>query len=284
MNYIQLNEQLKEFLIEDIGRGDQSAAIFPASERASGTFLLKESGIICGLWLAPMIYELLGGNVQFTSFVEEGTFLEANTPIATVYGPIQTLLTGERLILNLWQRLGGIATATHLAIKQLNDQTIRVTDTRKTIPGLRQLDKYAVTQGGGFNHRKGLDDAIMLKDNHIAFFGSITKAVQTAREQNGHMIKIEVEVETIEAFKEAVAAKVDVIMIDNQSPKKISQFLVHNHQKIITEASGNITLQNIHEYQGCGVDYLSLGFLTHSVSALDISFNSKNGNDKVTIC
>lgn len=277
MNYIQLNEQLKEFLIEDIGRGDQSAAIFPASERASGTFLLKESGIICGLWLAPMIYKLLGGNVQFTPFVEEGAFLQANTPIATVEGPIQTLLTGERLILNLWQRLGGVATATHFAIKKLNDPTIRITDTRKTIPGLRQLDKYAVTQGGGFNHRKGLDDAIMLKDNHIAFFGSITKAIQTARERNGHMIKIEVEIETIEEFKEAVAAKADVIMIDNQSPNTIPQFLVHNHSNILTEASGNITMRNIHEYQGCGVDYLSLGFLTHSVTALDISFNSQNG-------
>ncbi|MFV0557295.1 MAG: carboxylating nicotinate-nucleotide diphosphorylase [Enterococcus sp.] len=276
MNHIQLKEQLTAFLNEDLGRGDQSAAIFPTTAIASGTFLLKGDGLVCGLWLAPMIYELLGGDVHFEPLVTEGTLLTAGTPIAQVTGPIQTLLTGERLILNLWQRLGGIATATYQARQKLADATIRIVDTRKTIPGLRQLDKYAVTQGGGFNHRMGLDDGIMLKDNHLAFFGGITPAIQKARQTNGHMIKIEVEVENLAQFQEAVKAQADVIMIDNQSPATIKEFLKYN-SGIITEASGNINLDNIHEYRGCGVDYLSLGCLTHSVTALDISFNSQKG-------
>lgn len=281
MNQLQLKEQLKQFLIEDIGRGDRSVeAIFAPTDRDEGVFLLKEAGVVCGLWLAPMIYDLLGGDVTFTSLVAEGTQQSAGTAIAEVRGPIAVLLTGERLILNLWQRMGGIATATKLAIDTLADPTTRVCDTRKTVPGLRELDKYAVTQGGGFNHRFGLDDGIMLKDNHIAYAGGITQAVEQVRRNTGHMIKIEVEIETLDQFKEAHDCGVDIIMLDNRTPAEIKQFLKYNKKQLTTEISGGVTPQNIRQYAGCGADYISLGYLTHSVTALDISFNSKS-NGKI---
>ncbi len=281
MNQLQLREQLKQFLIEDIGRGDRSVeTIFGPDDQDEGVFLLKETGVVCGLWLAPLIYDLLGGGVSFRPLVAEGSEQPAGTAIAEVRGPITALLTGERLILNLWQRMGGIATATKLAIDTLNDPATRVCDTRKTVPGLRELDKYAVTQGGGFNHRFGLDDGIMLKDNHIAYAGGITQAVAKVRRTTGHMIKIEVEVETLAQFKEAHDCGVDIIMLDNRTPEEIKHFLRFNEKQLTTEISGGVTPQNIRQYAGCGADYISLGYLTHSVTALDISFNSK-GNGKI---
>jgi nicotinate-nucleotide pyrophosphorylase (carboxylating) len=277
MNPIQIKKSLEAFLIEDLGTGDLSSqAVFSPEEISEGTFLLKEDGIICGLSIAPIVYALLGGEVLFQPLVEEGSFQRKGTPLARVKGPIQVLLSAERLILNLWQRMSGIATATHQAVTVLADPSIRICDTRKTAPGLRIFDKYAVTQGGGFNHRVGLYDGVMLKDNHIAYAGSVTKAVQKVKDTCGHMVKIEVEVETLSAFKEAVAAKADIIMLDNRSPEEIKEFLPFNKGSII-EVSGGISLENLAEYRGCGADYISLGYLTHSVKALDISFNSGDG-------
>lgn len=277
MNQLQLKQALENFLNEDIGRGDRtSESIFAATDTSSGEFLLKDTGVVCGLFIAPIVYDLLGGGVTFTPLVPEGSFQEKGTVLARVEGPIRTLLTGERLILNLWQRMGGIASATRKAIALLNDDTIRLCDTRKTLPGLRMFDKYAVTQGGGFNHRMGLDDGMMLKDNHIAFAGSLTQAVEKVHAVNGHMIKVEVEIETLAQFQEALVAGADVIMLDNRTPEEIREYLVFNNGTI-TEASGGITLTNIADFKGCGVDYISLGALTHSVTALDISFNSLEG-------
>lgn len=277
INQIQVKADLQRFLNEDIGRGDASSeSIFAQSDRSGGTFLLKESGVVCGLWVAPLVYECLGGEVTFTPYVQEGSYQTAGTHLAKVTGPIRTLLTGERLILNLWQRMGGIATATYQACQILDDPNIRICDTRKTAPGLRLFDKYAVTKGGGFNHRMGLDDGIMLKDNHIAFAGGITQAVEKVRAHNGHMIKIEVEIESLDQFKEAVAVRPDVIMLDNLAPDKIKTYLQYN-QGITTEASGGISPANLATFKNCGVDYISLGYLTHSVKALDISFNSIEG-------
>lgn len=279
MNYLQLKKALSDFLNEDIGRGDQSVAtIFSQTDISEGEFLLKEDGVICGLFLAPMIYHLLGeeGAVHFEVLVSEGSFQKKGTIIARVCGPTQILLTAERLILNLWQRMGGIAQATRQAIETLDDKTIRICDTRKTAPGLRQFDKYAVKQGGGFNHRMGLDDCIMLKDNHIAFSGGITKAIEKVRKNCEHTIKIEVEIETLDQFKEAVAARADIIMLDNRTPEEVCEYLNYN-QGIMTEVSGGIQLDNLAAYRGYGADYLSLGYLTHSVKALDISFNSLEG-------
>lgn len=278
MNTIAIKEALKDFLNEDIGYGDLSSeTIFPVEEIGEGSFVLKADGVICGLFIAPIVYDLLDGNVEFIPLIEEGSYQTKGTKIAKVNGPIRTLLMGERIILNLWQRMGGIATATKEAVDLLNDKTIRVCDTRKTAPGLRIFDKYAVTQGGGFNHRFGLDDGVMLKDNHIAFAGGIIPAVEKVRKQLGHMVKIEVEIETLEQLKEAITAKADVIMFDNRTPEEVRAFQKIVPEYITTEISGGITLENIGDYQGTGANCVSLGFLTHSVAALDISFNSAKG-------
>ena len=174
--------------------------------------------------------------------------------------------------------MSGIATATKNAVNLLDDPNIRICDTRKTIPGLRIFEKYAVTCGGGFNHRVGLYDGVMLKDNHIAFAGGITQAVNLVRSKMGHMVKIEVETENEKQIIEAVEAGADVIMFDNRTPAEIKEFSKIVPKHIITEASGGISIKNIADFKGCGVNYISMGSLTHSAMPLDISFNSTEGN------
>ncbi|EAF1497020.1 carboxylating nicotinate-nucleotide diphosphorylase [Listeria monocytogenes] len=278
MNSILMNQAIQAFLLEDIGQYDLSAeTIFPRDTMGEGVFLAKETGILCGISIPPKVYELLGGNIQFEAYKNDGDWIQKGDIIAAVTAPVRTLLSGERVILNLMQRMSGIASQTNFAIKQLDDSAIRICDTRKTAPGLRAFDKYAVQTGGGFNHRNGLYDGVMLKDNHIAFSGGITSAVSTVREKLGHMVKIEVETETAEQVKEAVQAGADIIMFDNRTPEEIKQLVKLVPPHITTEISGNVTLENIHRYKGSGANYISLGSLTHSVRAFDISFNSKGG-------
>ncbi|EKZ1618933.1 carboxylating nicotinate-nucleotide diphosphorylase [Listeria monocytogenes] len=278
MNSILMNQAIQAFLLEDIGQYDLSAeTVFPRDTMGEGIFLAKETGILCGISIPPKVYELLGGNIQFEAYKKDGDWVQKGDIIAAVTAPVRTLLSGERVILNLMQRMSGIASQTNFAIKQLDDSAIRICDTRKTAPGLRAFDKYAVQTGGGFNHRNGLYDGVMLKDNHIAFSGGITSAVSTVREKLGHMVKIEVETETAEQVKEAVQAGADIIMFDNRTPEEIKQLVKLVPPHITTEISGNVTLENIHRYKGSGANYISLGSLTHSVRAFDISFNSKGG-------
>ncbi|EJH4955319.1 carboxylating nicotinate-nucleotide diphosphorylase [Listeria monocytogenes] len=278
MNSILMNQAIQAFLLEDIGQYDLSAeTVFPRDTMGEGVFLAKETGILCGISIPPKVYEMLGGNIQFEAYKKDGDWIQKGDIIAAVTAPVRTLLSGERVILNLMQRMSGIASQTNFAVKQLDDSAIRICDTRKTAPGLRAFDKYAVQTGGGFNHRNGLYDGVMLKDNHIAFSGGITSAVSTVREKLGHMIKIEVETETAEQVKEAVQAGADIIMFDNRTPEEIKQLVKLVPPHITTEISGNVTLENIHRYKGSGANYISLGSLTHSVRAFDISFNSKGG-------
>ncbi|EAC7026711.1 carboxylating nicotinate-nucleotide diphosphorylase [Listeria monocytogenes] len=278
MNSILMNQAIQAFLLEDIGQYDLSAeTIFSRDTKGEGVFLAKETGILCGISIPPKVYELLGGNIQFEAYKKDGDWVQKGDIIAAVTAPVRTLLSGERVILNLMQRMSGIASQTNFAVKQLDDSAIRICDTRKTAPGLRAFDKYAVQTGGGFNHRNGLYDGVMLKDNHIAFSGGITQAVTTARGKLGHMVKIEVETETAEQVKEAVQAGADIIMFDNRTPEEIKQLVKLVPPHITTEISGNVTLENIRRYKGSGANYISLGSLTHSVRAFDISFNSKGG-------
>ncbi|TYU74940.1 carboxylating nicotinate-nucleotide diphosphorylase [Listeria monocytogenes] len=278
MNSILMNQAIQAFLLEDIGQYDLSAeTVFPRDTMGEGVFLAKETGILCGISIPPKVYELLGGNIQFEAYKKDGDWVQKGDIIAAVTAPVRTLLSGERVILNLIQRMSGIASQTNFAVKQLDDSAIRICDTRKTAPGLRAFDKYAVQTGGGFNHRNGLYDGVMLKDNHIAFSGGITSAVSTVREKLGHMVKIEVETETAEQVKEAVQAGADIIMFDNRTPEEIKQLVKLVPPHITTEISGNVTLENIHRYKGSRANYISLGSLTHSVRAFDISFNSKGG-------
>ncbi|MYL34545.1 carboxylating nicotinate-nucleotide diphosphorylase [Pontibacillus yanchengensis] len=272
MNKIKLRQLIEQFYLEDIGEGDQTSnLLFESTTRGKVHFIAKETGIFCGTDVIEIGYELLTKDNAVHIFIQDGDQVEEGQIIATVEGPMSTLLTGERVILNVIQRMSGVATITKQAVLLLDSPYTRICDTRKTTPGLRMLEKYAVRMGGGFNHRNGLYDAVMIKDNHIAFAGSITKAVASLREQLGHMIKIEVETETEEQVREAVEAGVDCIMFDNRTPDEIEKFDKLVPISITTEASGGINLANLHTYRHTGVNYISLGCLTHSATALDIS-------------
>lgn len=272
MNQLKVKQALQQFFLEDHGDLDvTSSSIFPSSKCGSASFIAKEDGIVAGIDIIKVGYHLLTNEMNITILKKDGEAVAKGEVIAIVEGPMREILTGERVILNLLQRMSGIATITNKAVKELNSEHTRLCDTRKTTPGLRMFEKYAVTCGGGFNHRFGLYDGVMIKDNHIAFCGSITKAVKAVRDRLGHMVKIEVETENADQVKEAVEANVDIIMFDNRTPDEIKEFvkMVPNH--IITEASGGITLDVLKDYRTCGVDYISLGFLTHSAKSLDIS-------------
>ncbi|MGE7696799.1 carboxylating nicotinate-nucleotide diphosphorylase [Lysinibacillus sp. NPDC094177] len=272
MNIIKLEEMLKLFFNEDIGDGDLSSEfIFSAEQQGSFSFYAKESGIFCGALIIKHGFLLLDQSIDITLYKKDGETVNAGDILAVIQGPLQKLLMGERVILNLIQRMSAIATATNLAVQETAGTNAKICDTRKTMPGMRMLDKYAVRIGGAYNHRNGLYDAIMLKDNHIAFAGSITKAVQAAREKIGHIIKIEVEIETKTQLDEAIAAGADIIMFDNRSPEEIREWLPAVPPHIATEASGGISLQNLNTYAKTGIQWISLGALTHSVKAFDIS-------------
>lgn len=278
LNPLQLQEQIQAFLMEDIGAKDVSAqSIFSTSDEGSAVLYAKEAGILSGSAVIETAYRLLHPAIKVETKKEDGKPIQVGETIAVITGPIRYLLMGERVVLNLLQRMSGIATTTKRAISTLASTHTRICDTRKTTPGLRMFEKYAVTCGGGYNHRHGLDDGVMIKDNHIAFCGSITKAVTKVRQQLGPMVKVEVETETKEQVIEAVEANADIIMFDNRTPDEIIDFipLVPNH--IITEASGGITMNTLASYQETGVDYISLGFLTHSVRSLDISLTIEGG-------
>ncbi|WP_087972119.1 carboxylating nicotinate-nucleotide diphosphorylase [Oceanobacillus rekensis] len=278
MNKLKLRKALEYFLLEDIGDQDiTSEAIFPESQTGEGVFIAKEAGILSGLAIIEEAYHLLDPRIEIKLYFNDGDKVAPYETIAEVYGPVRYLLTGERVILNLMQRMSGIATMTSQAVEQLNDSKIHICDTRKTTPGLRMLDKYAVITGGGKNHRNGLFDGVMIKDNHISYCGSITKAVEKVRESIGHMVKIEVETEKVEEVIEAVKAGADVIMFDNRSPEEVKAFAALVPNTIVTEASGGITLENLATYANTGVHYISLGALTHSVNALDISLQVQEG-------
>ena len=270
------SKQIESFLIEDIGTGDLSTElIFNNESESRGYFMAKDDGVIAGLAVPDQVYQLLNHKVSFRPFYKDGDFVKAGDIIGEATGHIHALLTGERVILNLMQRMSGIATQTSEAIKLLDDPLIRICDTRKTAPGLRFFDKLAVRIGGGYNHRMGLYDGVMLKDNHIAFAGGIEAAVAQARNKLGHTIKVEVEVETKAQLIEALKAEVDIIMFDNRSPEEVKLWVKQVPSSIITEVSGGITLEHLERYRHTGVDYISIGALTHSVKAFDISFNSK---------
>lgn len=272
MNVLKLQNMLKAFFIEDIGDDDlSSTTIFPEHARGQFSFYAKEDGIFCGTPVIETGFTLLHPSSHIAMHVKEGARIAYGDKLATIEGPIQTLLSGERVVLNIVQRLCAIATMTRKAVLQTAGTATRICDTRKTTPGLRMLEKYAVRTGGGSNHRGGLYDCIMLKDNHIAFCGSITEAVKQARCKVGHTVKIEVEIETISQLQEAIDAQADIIMFDNQTPETIRKWQKLVPTNIVTEASGGITVDNIAPYAKSGVDYISLGFLTHSVKAFDIS-------------
>ncbi|MBT2697920.1 nicotinate-nucleotide pyrophosphorylase (carboxylating) [Neobacillus sp. B4I6] len=272
MNTLKLRSQLEKFFMEDIGEQDITTdLIFGDSTNGEIVFLSKDDGVFCGEEIIKTGFQLLNNEISTQVFVKDGQSIKYGDKLAHVSGKIADLLKGERVILNLIQRMSGIATLTRQTVHTLDSGHTKVCDTRKTTPGLRMLEKYAVRTGGGFNHRFGLYDGVMIKDNHISFAGSITKAVEAIRKNAGHMVKVEVETETEAQVIEAVNAGADVIMFDNRTPDEIKELIKLVPANIITEASGGIQLANIADFRDTGVDYISLGYLTHSYKALDIS-------------
>ncbi|MCM3114969.1 carboxylating nicotinate-nucleotide diphosphorylase [Neobacillus sp. MER 74] len=272
MNTLKLRSQLEKFFIEDIGEQDITTdLIFAEETNGEIVFLAKDQGIFCGEEIIKTGFQLLNNEISTHVFVKDGQAINYGDKLAQVSGKIADLLKGERVILNLVQRMSGIATLTRKTVDTLDSGHTKICDTRKTTPGLRMLEKYAVRCGGGYNHRFGLYDGVMIKDNHISFAGSISNAVEAVRKKAGHMVKVEVEVETEAQVLEAVNAGADVIMFDNRTPDEIKEFIQLVPSTIITEASGGIQLANIADYRDTGVDYISLGYLTHSYKALDIS-------------
>ncbi|WP_070327682.1 carboxylating nicotinate-nucleotide diphosphorylase [Exiguobacterium aurantiacum] len=275
MNRTLLREQLTQFLNEDIGFGDASSALIDPIDVATAVVTAKADGVFAGV---DVVMELAAmQRLVVEQCRDDGTDLKKGDVMFALRGKTRTILETERILLNLVQHMCGIATLTRRCVEALADPSIRVTDTRKTTPGLRMLEKYAVRCGGGYNHRLRLDDAVMIKDNHIAALGGITRAIETARAQNGHTTPIEVEVETIEQLREAIVASPDIIMLDNRSPEELKAWVALVPSHITTEASGGITVDTIAAYRGTGVDVISVGQLTHSVTALDCSLNLKGG-------
>ncbi len=269
---------ISEFLDEDIGRGDiTTQSTVPPATEGIGRFWAKSDLVVAGLEVADAVFATLDPQLELESFVYDGEYVQAGKELARIEGPASVLLAGERVALNLMQRMSGVATLTRKYVDAIKGTGARVVDTRKTMPGLRMLDKYAVMVGGGRNHRYGLDDGILIKDNHIALAGGIQKAITRAREYASHLLKIEVEVSSMAQLKEAVKAGADVILLDNMSVNQVKECVEYvrkqsTGRQILVEASGNITLETITEYAQTGVDLISSGAITHSAPAVDISF------------
>jgi nicotinate-nucleotide pyrophosphorylase (carboxylating) len=277
MNVIQLKQLVREVLNEDIGAGDLTTeALIPAHHRSSCLLVVKQAGVIAGLPVAEMVFQELDPEGVFSCLVEEGTEVVAGTRVARIQGSTRALLTGERVALNFVQRMSGIATLTRKLVKQVEGLNCQILDTRKTTPGLRQLERYAVRVGGGSNHRFGLSHGVLLKDNHIALVGSFAKALEHIRKQLGHMVQVEVEADTLAQVEEILAFDVDAILLDNMDVATLQQAVERIAGRVWTEASGGITPDTIRTIAETGVDAVSLGWLTHSAAALDISFDFEN--------
>jgi len=259
-------------LAEDIGNGDvTSDAIIPADLKATGIILAKDTGVIAGLEVVKRVFEMVDEELNMTSPLKDGDLLEPGVEIAKVFGPAGAMLTAERTALNFLQRLSGIATMAAKFVQAVAGYPVKIVDTRKTTPGWRMLEKYAVRAGGAHNHRFGLDNAVLIKDNHIALAGSIKKAVEMAKAKIPFTMKIEVETETLEQVEEVLHSQADIIMLDNMNADEMRGAVKLINGSKLVEASGGVRLENVAEVAATGVDIISVGALTHSAMPLDIS-------------
>ncbi|EHQ87334.1 carboxylating nicotinate-nucleotide diphosphorylase [Desulfosporosinus youngiae] len=269
----QFQELIDRALKEDIGTGDLSTRIFPDDLSSMAKIYAKQEGVVAGLSMVKQVFQRVDSRIEVDILVKDGDRVNIGDVVIELEGPLSSILQGERTALNFLQHLSGIATATKRAVDQVAGLSTYIVDTRKTLPGLRALQKYAVRVGGGQNHRFGLYDAVMLKDNHLAAMGGLTEAVQRVKAQIGHMVKIEVECETIEQVEEAVACGVDVIMLDNMEIEEMRQAVLYIDRRAIVEASGGIQEEYLRQVAETGVDLISIGALTHSVKAMDFSLD-----------
>ncbi len=265
--------------MEDIGPGDvTSSAILTGNEAGSARAIAKSEMVIAGLDVFRDTFHAVDSELVFTVFVSEGDFVTPGTCLAEIHGKLKAILMAERVALNLFQRLCGIATASRQFVRAVEGTRATILDTRKTVPGLRILDKYAVRVGGASNHRFALYDGVLIKDNHITAAGSIAEAISRARKHIPHTVKIEIEVKNIRELEEAMAAGADVVMLDNMSIPDMSAAVSLAKGRVPLEASGNVTLSTVREIAETGVDFISIGALTHSVRAADISLLVQSSN------
>jgi nicotinate-nucleotide pyrophosphorylase (carboxylating) len=267
---------VRDALDEDLGRaGDiTSAATIPEGRQATAKLVARKPGVIAGLSCAEEVFYALDRKIVFNAKVKDGAKVAAKELLAEISGDARNILTGERVALNFLGHLSGIATLTAAYADRIKHTKARIVDTRKTTPGLRALEKYAVRCGGGVNHRMGLDDAVLIKDNHIAVAGGIAQVLQTARAAVGHLVKIEIEVDTLEQFEEVLrAGGADVVMLDNMDPATMKRAVEMNAGKLVLEASGGVSLDTVAKIAESGVDVISVGALTHSAPVLDIGLD-----------
>lgn len=268
-----IREFVERVLAEDIGRGDVTTeATIPVDLRGEARILTREPAVIAGLDIAKLCFDLVGdGSVSWEPSVEDGKRVEAGDVLVVVKALTRVLLTAERSALNILGRLSGVATLTASFVDAVAGTGAQIADTRKTTPGLRLLEKYAVATGGGTNHRFGLDDGILIKDNHLAAAGGITEAVITARAGAPHGLKLEVEVEDLDGLGEAIKAGADIVLLDNMDPVQTRAAVESAHGRVLLESSGGITVDNVRSYAESGVDLISVGALTHSARAVDLT-------------
>ncbi|MBW1992460.1 MAG: carboxylating nicotinate-nucleotide diphosphorylase [Deltaproteobacteria bacterium] len=267
----QVDRLIELALEEDIGRGDVTTqALIPPEKKGTAQIRAKASLVVAGLPVAARVFHKLDREVHFLPMAEEGQEVKAGAVLAQLRGPVASILTGERVALNFLMRLSGIATFTRKVIAAVEGFPVAVVDTRKTTPGWRLLEKYAVKVGGGQNHRFGLYDGVLIKNNHLLAVGSITEAVRRARKQVHQLLKIEVEVADLQGLEEALAAGADIIMLDNMAEEELARAVEMNQGRVLLEASGGMTLERLPQVAATGVNFISMGALTHSAPAVDI--------------
>jgi len=269
-----VRKKLLEFLEEDVGHQDITTDNLDTDKHIEAYMIAKEDGILAGIEFAKEVYNLVGG-CKLENFVKDGASIKKGDILAIAYGSGKSILKAERLSLNIVQKLSGIATLTNKYVEKIKDTGVRLLDTRKTTPGFRAFEKYAVKVGGGDNHRFALYDMVMIKDNHIALAGSITDAVNQIKKKVSPMVKIEVEVSSFEQLEEALKNPVDVIMLDNMSATDVKKAVKLINKSKLVEVSGNITIENIRDYALAGPDFISTGSVIHSAKWLDISLKFK---------
>lgn len=272
MNDAAIDRIIENALMEDMPFGDITTdSIFKGSERSKAELVAKEKGVIAGLWLAEKVFKKIDETTDFKAIADEGSMVQKGTVIAEISGKSASLLKAERVALNFLQHMCGVATSTREIVDQLRGSRTVLVDTRKTTPGIRVLEKYAVRTGGGTNHRFSLSDAVMIKDNHIKAAGSISEAVNLVRKNIPHTAKIEVETTNLDQVREAIEAKVDIIMLDNMETESIKEAVGIIKKRAAVEVSGNVTKDNAAERAMPGIDIISSGAITHSAKAMDIS-------------
>lgn len=275
LDNMTIDRIIKNALEEDLGWGDITTdSTIPEAAMIKGNFTAKSKGIVCGIKICSRVFEIIDKDVEFQAFMKDGQRVAKGDIIASINGNARSILKGERTALNFFQRMSGIATMTDEFISLTANSQVKIVDTRKTAPGLRILDKYSVKVGGGFNHRFNLSDMVLIKDNHIKAAGGITPAVEAAKRNVSHAVKIEVEVESIKELMEAIDAGADIVMLDNMTLDMMREAVSIAKGKVLLEASGNMALvgeRNVRSVAETGVDIISVGALTNSVESLDIS-------------